>query len=164
MKKLLAILLLMLAYSATAGISIRGMHCGTRGTLLGTIASDYVIPDYFPPEHFLVRMFLAPFMDLSICDDGGPAHLGETCMYHDQCYNTLGASKDECDEDMHSGWRGDCQERYNDGSDIGNWCLDMCSGAVDMMYDIFRYDDGNFCPSCIAFDKSQEKAREEAGR
>jgi hypothetical protein len=163
MKKLLGILLVFAALSAQAAPSIRGLHCGTRGTLLGTIASEFVIPDYFPPEHFLVRMFLAPFIDLSMCDDGGPAHLGEACMNHDQCYGTLGATKDGCDQDMIMGWRDACTERYgSDDLEISSMCLDLCTGAVDMMYDIFRYDDGIFCPSCIAFEKSQSNARDRA--
>lgn len=160
MKKQISILVLLMSVSAFADVGIRGLHCGTRGTLLGTIASEFVIPDYFPPEHFLVRMFLAPFVDLSMCDDGGPAHLGEACLEHDQCYATLGATKDGCDEDMLSGWRNACTERYgSDGLAMSSMCQELCTGAVDMMYDIFRYDDGSFCPSCIAFDKSQAGAR-----
>jgi hypothetical protein len=159
MKKLLALVCLLSAYSAVADVSIRGLHCGTRGTLLGTIASDYLIPENFPPENFLARMVLAPFEDLSICDEGGPAHLGETCMYHDQCYGTLGAFKDQCDENMIQGWRSNCIERYSDGSEIGALCLDLCTGVVDSMYDIFLYDDGSFCPSCTAFENSQSQAR-----
>lgn len=159
MKKSLAILLLLLSVSAFADVGIRGLHCGTRGTLLGTIASDFVIPDYFPPEHMLVRMFLAPFIDLSICDDGGPAHLGEACMYHDQCYATRGATKDTCDQDMLSGWRNACVDRYGaEGDDFGDYCQNLCIGAVETMYGIFSYDDGSFCPSCIAFENSQRKA------
>jgi hypothetical protein len=70
----------------------------------------------------------------------------------------LGTTKDSCDEALLKGWERACNERYyvEETSDL---CLDACHGAINLMYNAMRYDDGNFCPSCIAFEKSQERAK-----
>jgi hypothetical protein len=161
MKKLILGFMLILDVSF-ANQRILGLHCGTRGTLIGTIASDLFIPDFFPPEHVLVRMLLAPFVDLTICDDIGQAHLGLACEEHDKCYGSKNATKEVCDEDMLNGWQKACSNQYlvDQSSEVVSYCLQLCNDAVGFMYDTFSYDDGIFCPSCIAFKHAQEDIKE----
>lgn len=139
-----------------------GLHCGTRGNLIGTIASDFLIPDYFPPENTLLRMLLAnPFFNIATCEaNGSRAHLGASCIEHDTCYATLGAVKDSCDADLLSGWQGSCEDSYGNGGTLSSTlCLNACQGMTQLMYHALRYNDGRFCPSCIAFEQAQAEAR-----
>lgn len=156
MKKV--IFYLLLCWPCFTKPNIHALHCGTRGTLIGTIASDFLIPDFFPPEHFLIRMLVAPFIDLTICDDLGKANLGIACAEHDNCYSESGVDKEICDLNMKNGWQEACLEKYHDheSSKWHNYCLNLCQDAASLMYDIFSYDDGLFCPSCIAFNTAQK--------
>lgn len=147
--------------SFSQAINVKSLHCGPRGSLWGTMASYLVIPDYFPPENFITQLFADPlFGDLSICEEHfEPVHLGEACMGHDQCYETLGANKDACDETLFNSWRYSCSKRYSGTDATSSYCLSACTNVVEFMYDALRYDDGIFCPSCRAFAKDQEIAR-----
>lgn len=158
----ITMLLLMISNLAYAkGVSIKGEYCGTRGSFLGTLASDIAIPDYFPPEKFLTRLLITPFFpDLSACEEEYEAvHLGESCRAHDECYSTLGESKEGCDDDLLALWHESCAERYSGGDETSSHCRDACESFTRLMYDGLRYDDGIFCPSCKAYEIDQEKAR-----
>lgn len=162
MQKLTVAMLLMISSFAHAkDMSIRGEYCGTRGSFLGTLASEVAIPDYFPPEKFLTRLFISPFFpDISVCEEEYEAvHLGESCRAHDDCYTTLGESKDGCDEDLLTRWQESCAERYSGQDETSSHCRDACETFTRLMYDAMRYDDGLFCPSCKAYEIDQEKAR-----
>ncbi len=156
---------LVLAFSVSAlyadnEIGIEGVHCGTRGNLWGTLLSEFVIPDYFPPENPLLRAFLVNpmFLDLGMCERGAfrPAHFGESCMMHDQCYGTLGADKDVCDEDMMQNWVDTCDDSYAGASGI--LCNLACKASAGILYTAMRFQIGDFCPSCDAFEASQKRA------
>jgi len=59
------------------------------------------------------------------------------------------------------GWHNACDQRWAaNGIEINSMCGNLCHGAVELMYSVLRYDDGVFCPSCIAFEKSQNDARD----
>src|SRR5579871_221870 len=161
MKKLLSIFVL-LCGTLHADIGIMGQHCGTRGTLIGTIASEFVIPDYFPPEQFLLRIsILLPWADvLATCEtEYAPVNLGESCLSHDQCYATLGATKDSCDDTLLQGWQQACNDGYAGDDETSSLCRNTCHDFADLMYTALRYQDAEFCPSCIAFDNAQANAR-----
>lgn len=153
------IYIFLLAISLNADEEAFGLHCGTRGNLWGTIASDLLIPDYFPPENELLRALLidSPLINLGICEDAfTPAYLGQSCMMHDQCYQTLGATKDGCDEDLKGGWLESCDESYP--GFLGFFCRSACKLAVRVMYTALRFQSGEFCPSCRAFEEAQKNA------
>jgi len=162
-KTLLAIIFFALSSTAMANVDTFGLHCGPRGNFWSAIFSDFLIPDYFPPENALVSSFLLDFLgiDVSECADYTSVHLGESCMMHDQCYGTLGVTKDGCDEDLLLGWQTACMEGYTDENEEATYCKSMCQDMTKIMYDLMSYNDGEFCPSCIAFEKSQEEARRE---
>jgi hypothetical protein len=156
--KLAHIFLLLFMISPFA--QARGLYCGTRGTFFGTLASDIAIPDYFPPEKFIAQIVLGSmFPGLSLCADFEPVYLGSSCLSHDQCYKSLGAIKDECDTTLLGNWQQSCAERYNASSELSSLCLSTCNSVVEFMYGVMRYDDGTFCPSCEAFERDQEEAR-----
>lgn len=166
-RTLFAFLIAIFTSNVYADQGIMGLHCGPRGNFFGTIASDYVIPDYFPPENFLLRSLLSlvnPWgIDLSICEEEfSLVHLGQSCLGHDQCYATLGETKDGCDEALFLGWQQSCSDSYLGQGASAMQCLNACQGAVTFMYNAMLYDDGVFCPSCIAFESSQAKARRDA--
>ncbi len=121
--------------------------------------SDHVIPDYFPPENPLLRTLLFnSYLSMSMCEEAfEPAYLGEACMMHDQCYAMLGATKDGCDGNLLQSWQASCDEHYAGVS--GFLCRMACKGAVTLMHSAMRFESGNFCPSCEAFERSQKKAR-----
>lgn len=160
MKKVLVFSLVWLcSLLAQADFSIKALHCGPRGSFLGALASDLAIPDYFPPEQYLVRMLAEPILgDLSICDQFEPVYLGQSCQAHDQCYYTLGANKETCDQDLYEGWINSCHERYYGASYESAYCNNVCVEAVEFMYGALRYDVGGFCPSCTAFAFDQTEA------
>lgn len=138
----------------------KALHCGPRGSFLSNLASYVAIPDYFPPENFLAHLFFSGVYDLGLCKENfEPVNLGKACAVHDICYTTYGENKDRCDETLLGGWQKLCAERYNNSSENSSYCLDACRGVVNFMYESLRYDDGYFCPSCIAFTKDQEIAR-----
>lgn len=157
MKKIIIATILLCASIAES----KALHCGPRGNFWSSMASHVAIPDYFPPENFLARMIASPFFgDLSICEEEfEPVYLGQSCMVHDQCYETLGADKENCDETLIAGWMTSCEERYMGSDEIASYCLSACKDVTQIMYDAMRYDDGSFCPSCIAFENSQQNAR-----
>ncbi|HXW60131.1 MAG TPA: hypothetical protein VEK06_01200 [Myxococcota bacterium] len=160
-KTLVTSLFLIIASAAQAEFSIKALHCGPRGSFFTALLSDLAIPDFFPPEQFLVRTLIAePILgDLSVCDEYQAVNLGESCQEHDTCYMTLGANKDSCDETLLSGWKQSCRERYVGSSANSLFCLDACEQTIELMYGGLRYDDGSFCPSCTAFENSQASAR-----
>jgi hypothetical protein len=159
MHLVLGLCFLFLSALSFADEEIYGAHCGTRGNLWGTIASDHLIPDYFPPENPVLRAFFmaTPLINLGICEEQfTPAHLGASCLVHDECYNTLGATKDNCDRDLQSGWMASCEESYSGIS--GFFCKSACMMAVNLMYGALRFRTGSFCPSCEAFERAQKRA------
>lgn len=160
MKKIV-FLVLLFVFSAQAKVSIKGLHCGTRGTFLGTLASDIAIPDYFPPEKFLARVFLSPFFpDMSVCEqEYDSVYLGQSCQAHDECYQTLGADKDACDDDLLVRWHETCAERYQGYDETSSHCQNACESFTSFMYDALRFNSGGLCPSCVAYERDQEKAR-----
>ena len=169
MKKNLSLVLFLLfsSFMHAESFRMKGLYCGTRGNFLGTLASDYAIPDYFPPENFLTRLFVMNpfFSNLSVCEEEyETVHLGQSCKSHDECYLTLGSNKDSCDTKLLDNWLRSCAERYKDQTETAEYCLNSCNNFVNFMYNIMRYDDGLFCPSCIAFEKDQEIARQLASR
>lgn len=161
--KFLSLAFLFLLSSSSFSEGIMGLHCGTRGTLLGTIASDFIIPDYFPPENLALRLFLVNplLVDLSACEQNHPrVHLGASCMIHDRCYATLDADKNACDDDLFASWQGSCEENYSDAdADTSDMCLGACTAMINIMNAALRYDDGNLCPSCRAYERSQKRTR-----
>src|SRR5216117_1619692 len=79
----------------------KALHCGPRGSFFSNMASHVAIPDYFPPENFLARLFVGAVYDFGMCEDNyEPVHLGRSCMGHDQCYTTLGTDKENCDQTL----------------------------------------------------------------
>jgi len=161
MKKLVIGFIFVSLSSLTNAVTIsKALHCGPRGSFFSNLASDVAIPDYFPPENFLAHMFFSASYDLALCAENyEPVHLGKSCMGHDTCYMTFGTNKENCDETLLAGWLKSCAERYQGSSANSLYCHDACEGVVNFMYDALRYDDGSFCPSCIAFEKDQEIAR-----
>lgn len=160
MKNFLALFALIFSLNAMSE-NIQGLHCGTRGTMLGSIASDTLIPDYFPPEHFLLRLLLVnPLIDLSVCETELPrVNLGASCMVHDRCYRTLGATKDACDNDLRRDWLAQCAANYGTHTTTSDMCLGACNTIVELMNAGLRYNDGTFCPSCRAWERDQAEAR-----
>lgn len=152
---------LLIASSSFADDNVRGLHCGTRGTMMGTIASDVLIPDYFPPENAVLRSIfqIPPSANLlNFCEQSiGRAHFGSSCELHDRCYGTIGKEKDHCDADLLNGWRKSCAETYRGLT--GKMCKLACDGAATIMYHAMRYSVGNICPSCTAYDEAQKRAR-----
>jgi hypothetical protein len=154
--------LIFIAFSSLSNSATiaKALHCGPRGSFLSNLASSVAIPDYFPPENFLAHLFFSAIYDLNLCQENfSPVYLGKSCAVHDRCYTTYGAHKDRCDEELLAGWRASCIERYTNSNIHSTYCLNACEGVVNFMYEALRYDDGYFCPSCIAFSKDQEIAR-----
>jgi len=46
-------------------------------------------------------------------DSYGNANFTEPCRQHDQCYDTCGVSKDDCDSAFHGGLRDACRRAYS---------------------------------------------------
>ena len=46
-------------------------------------------------------------------DSYGGANFGDDCARHDECYDTLGKTKEECDNAFKSGMRDSCKRAYN---------------------------------------------------
>lgn len=163
-KTMFASLLVIISSVVQADISIKALHCGPRGSFLGALASDIAIPDYFPPEQFFVRTFIAEPMlgDLSVCDQYQSVYLGQSCSEHDSCYWTLNANKEKCDQRLFLGWEQACIARYNDTSADSIFCRNACERAIAFMYEALRYNDGTFCPSCTAFAHDQAEAARRA--
>lgn len=127
---------------------------------MGTIASAFVIPDYFPPENFLLSTLMPAllFTDISECAENfSPVHFGQSCLEHDRCYATLGSKKDECDDTLLDGWLESCAQTYNGGG--AESCLNACELMVNIMFAGLRFQTQDFCPSCKAFERAQEHAR-----
>lgn len=161
MKKALMLSLLLSFSAEAADIGLKGLYCGTRGSFWGTLASEIAIPDYFPPEKFLTRLFLMNplFSNLATCEEEFESvNLGSSCKLHDECYSTLGANKDVCDEELLVNWQNSCAEHYSRGDETSSYCQNACDNFTNFMYTALRYDDGFFCPSCRAFKIDQEKA------
>ncbi len=161
MKKVIFLVLHLAFFAQASDISIKGLHCGTRGSFLGTLASDIAIPDYFPPEKMLARVFLSPFFpDMSVCEqEYESVYLGQSCQAHDECYQILGADKDACDEDLLTKWHNSCAERYQGYDETSVHCLNVCESFTGFMYGALRFNSGGICPSCVAYERDQEKAR-----
>ena len=162
MNKLVVGFIFITLSSLSNAVNSKALHCGPRGSFLSNLVS-VAIPDYFPPENFVAHLFFSSFYDMSICSENFSAvHLGKSCALHDQCYTTLGEDKNSCDERLLENWLKSCQERYVNSSEHSSHCLNTCEDVVYFMYNALRYDDGMFCPSCIAFSKDQEIARRQA--
>jgi|SRR5580704_14427493 hypothetical protein len=160
MARFLILSVLLSCFAMAEDFKIKGLYCGTRGSFLGTLASEIAIPDYFPPEKFLARLFVMNplFSNLATCErEYEPVYLGEACRIHDGCYRTLGASKESCDEELLVNWQEACAERYN-GDEMSSYCHDACQNMINFMFNTMRYDDGFFCPSCKAYQTDQEEA------
>jgi hypothetical protein len=161
-RSITSIIIIFFSFNVLGQISINGLHCGTRGSFLGILASDFLIPDYFPPENPLLRFLLVnPFLiNLGECEKNyEPVHLGEACMAHDACYGTLGANKDTCDEALMTNWASACDKHYANKGEMSKKCAHACHTVAELMHTAMSYDDGIFCPSCIAFERDQEMAR-----
>lgn len=159
MKKLFLMSIAIFCSWSWANVEILGVNCGSRGNLWGTIASEYLIPDYFPPEnHALRQLLISSTIDLSMCEeDFSAAYLGNSCIAHDECYSTVGAPKERCDRDLKRGWIAACELNYPPVSVSGALCRSVCKEIINVMYQAMSYDNGSFCPSCRAYEDAQRE-------
>jgi Group XII secretory phospholipase A2 precursor (PLA2G12) len=68
------------------------------------------------------------------------------CDRHDECYDTLGSNRQECDNQWHNNMLAACREAYPDGSFLGKSIRKpqriTCNGAADAYYRVVRSEGG----------------------
>ena len=86
---------------ATSQASIASDNCGSKEGVLNDTLRTVVIPDYFPADAPALRdVFSSEILSrMDYCGESfGEANLGQSCVVHDACYDTLGSSKKKCDK------------------------------------------------------------------
>lgn len=146
---------------------IGGNHCGSKEGYLNKLASKYLIPDYFPPKSSLLQRIFGHRNEMKSClkrFGTAPIYIG--CSKHDRCYETKGASKDNCDRVLLQDWLQICRSKYTPSGVLkdpfnqlsSDVCRDLCQNFVNLMSKGQRFNKFGICPSCKAFEKAQKKA------
>ncbi len=107
-----------------------GKHCGAEGSW-----KSKFIPDEF-----------------KVPGSGASAKFYRACDKHDDCYDTLGASKDDCDNGLHANLRKECKIAYKG---LNKVFLPACYTAAFTFYEAVHLSPD----SKEAYKKAQDAAR-----
>lgn len=139
--------------------------CGSKEGYLNTLASNFLIPDYFPPETEVLKDLIPEGSDIGQCGEKfGLVHLGETCEQHDRCYESIDSNKSACDRELRDQWVKTCRSQYRERGNLSERlkmaaCRVSCEWFVKLMSEAQTSNNRGFCPSCDAFDAAQNDRR-----
>lgn len=126
-----------------------GESCGSKEGWVNQLTARILIPDQFPPETPLLRSLVSE-VDLSRCEKIGKVDLSISCQQHDRCYDER-TPKTQCDKDLQSNWVRSCGWIYFKLTHDHFICKLACENFVKLMSEAQRYESGDFCPSCDAY-------------
>jgi hypothetical protein len=98
----------------------------TRGTLLA-IFSAHDVSDVVPSG-----VCGRGWNERWVRDSWGNADFSDCCRRHDQCYDTCGQEKDQCDRDFHGELRDVCRSAYPSRFHVVQ--RNACLSAADAYY------------------------------
>lgn len=140
---------LLLSHAVTG---FAGDQCGSKEGYVNQLASRILIPDSFPPQNPALRSLVSD-ADLARCERLGSSDLGRSCQGHDECYD-LRQPKDSCDRTLQDNWVKACKTTYFKLTFDHQICRLSCENFVKLMSEAQRYNSGDFCPSCDAYNTS----------
>jgi hypothetical protein len=149
MRKIFYVAGLLLSFSAKAGDV-----CGSKIGLLNEAASEFLIPDEFPPETPLLYGMVSK-ADRSVCERISKVKLSFGCSAHDRCYQNR-EPKSQCDKSLHDMWVRSCRTSYYHLTIESQACRLACESFVKIMSEAQSYDSGGICPSCDSYNAIEE--------
>lgn len=123
--------------------------CGSKEGYINELASEFLIPDYFPPEVNILSNLVSK-ADYERCSKVEYVDLGSSCFEHDLCYDDR-FPKEQCDKDLQANWVNKCKQTYYKLTRDHIMCRIACEAFIKIMSEAQRYDSQGFCPSCDAY-------------
>jgi hypothetical protein len=142
-------------------ITTSGMadDCGSKEGRLNQVATDFVIPDYFPPDSPVLRALIEWSTSGTVgrCENlFGRASLKPACRAHDRCYETFYETKGRCDEKLLHDWEEKCKRQYRNRRNspdnfLRTACREACVKFIKLMSEAQKFNEAGYCPSCKAW-------------